>query len=151
MRVISTASQAFVARTPEDVFRFVTTPDNWVDSHPVTAAVRGNTYDTAGAGVQWIEVIKPNPETPAFEVEWSATIAAPGRLWIIETDRLAFAGLRCRIAYTFLNEDVGTRFHRDMACLLNDEVQLDPAIAAALANPAPHDTYLARVKEKLER
>ena len=84
-------------------------------------------------------------------MDWWATIAAPGRLWIIETDRLAFAGLRCRIAYTFFREGNGTRFHRDMSCLVEEEVQLDSQIAAALANSAPHDAYLARVKERLER
>src|SRR4051794_20803038 len=112
MRVISTSSQIVIRRSPDEVFRFVTTPDNWVGAHPVTAAVRGETHQPALAGAHWTEVIQPGPQAQPFEVEWWATIAAPGRLWVIETDKLAFAGLRCRIAYTFVEESSGTRFHR---------------------------------------
>jgi hypothetical protein len=151
MRVIGTTSQIFIGRPPEEVFHFVTTPDNWVGSHPVTAGVRGETHAPAGAGAHWTEVIRPDPQAQAFETEWWVTIAAPGRLWVIETERLALPGLRCRIAYTFRNEGEGTRFHRDMSSLVGGEVQLDPVLAAALSNPAPHDAYLARIKERLER
>jgi hypothetical protein len=151
MRVIGTSSQILIARPPGDVFRFVTTPDNWVGSHPVTASVRGETSQPRGAGTRWVEVIQPNPQAPGFETEWWATIAVPDRLWAIETKRLAFDGLRCRIVYTFSAEAGGTRFHRDMACLVSDELRLDPAMEAALAMPDPHDAYLARLKQKLEQ
>ncbi|MBV8094120.1 MAG: hypothetical protein JOY71_16940 [Acetobacteraceae bacterium] len=150
MRVISTASQIFIERTPTEVFRYVTTPDNWVGTHPVTASVRGATHEPAGAGTHWKEMIQPNPQAEPFETEWWVTIAVPSRLWIIETEKLAFPGLRCRIAYTFVSAGKGTHFYRDMACLVDDEVQLDPGLADALANPAPHDAYVASIKEKLE-
>lgn len=150
MRVIGTSSQVTVGRPPEEVYGFVTKPDNWVGTHPVTAGVRGDTQGSAAAGAQWIEVIQPGPGAPAFEVEWWATIAVPGRLWVIETERLAFPGLRCRIVYTFVAEGGGTRFHRDMASLVGDQAPLDPAMEAALASPAVHDAYLAAIKTKLE-
>ena len=150
MRVIGTQSDALIARPPEQVFRFVTTPDNWVGMHPVTASVRGQTSAPASAGIHWTEVIQPGPEAQPFDTEWWATIAAPFRLWVIETERLAVPGLRCRIVYTFLTEGTGTHFHRDMASLVSDAAQLDPALEAALANPAPHDAYLLAIKRKLE-
>jgi uncharacterized protein YndB with AHSA1/START domain len=150
MRAISTTSHIFIERAPEQVFRFVTTPDNWVGTHPVTSAVRGETDKPAGAGAHWIEVIQANPQAQPFETEWWATIAAPPRLWIIETDQLGRPGLGCRIAYTFRAEGNGTRFHRDMSCLVSEQMQLEPTLEAALAEPAPHDLYLARIKDRLQ-
>jgi len=151
MRVIGTSSETWIARPPRDVFRFVTTPDNWVRCHPVTASVRGETRRPRMAGTHWIEVIQSDPQAPAFEAEWWATIAAPHRLWVIETERLAFDGLRCRIVYNFRDEAGGTRFQRDMVCLVSDDIRLGPPVEAALAVPDPHDLYLERLKQKLER
>ncbi|MDT7726407.1 MAG: hypothetical protein QOI21_2983 [Actinomycetota bacterium] len=154
MRTATTSSETTIQRTPEEVFAFVTTPLNWVGTHPVTAEVKGDADSAADIGARWIEVIRAPGETIGQDTHWLATTAAPGHTWVIETDQLAFPGVRCQIVYTFVARDGGTYFRRDMSVLVPDDAEIDPdvvdALLAGVSDSSIHDQYLANVKAKLE-
>jgi hypothetical protein len=81
------------------------------------------------------------------------TAADPGARWVIETDRLRLAGVRCEITYTFRPEADGTRFDRQMRTDYPDDLPDDlPAdFGATLRDGSVHADYLANVKAALER
>jgi hypothetical protein len=122
-----------------------------VGTHPVTAAVEGETQAPAGAGARWVEVIRPPGDPAGFRTEWLATLAAPGHTWVIETDRLLMAGVRCQIVYTFIDRPQGTYFRRDMSVLIDDTADVDESWFANLSDGSAHEGYLHAVKAALER
>jgi hypothetical protein len=149
MVAVHTHSRTTIERAPEDVYEFVTTPANWVGTHPVTEGVKGDTGRSAGVGDHWTEVIR-TPDAGSFDAEWTATKADPGKAWKIETDQLRLPGVRCEITYTFLSDGGSTDFRRDMVAIFPDE----PAyleFAERAEDPSIHDDYLAKVKAALER
>jgi hypothetical protein len=151
MRIVQTGAEITIGRSPAEVYAFVTTPANWVGTHPVTAAVEGATEAPAAAGARWVEVIRPPGETAGFRTEWLATIAAPGHTWVIETDRLRMPGVRCQIVYTFGDRPQGTYFRRDMSVLVDDAAAVDDTLFANLGDGSAHEGYLRTVKAALER
>jgi len=151
MRIVQTGAEIAVERSPGQVYEFVTTPANWVGTHPVTAAVEGATETPAAAGARWAELIRPPGEATGFRTEWLATLAAPGHTWVIETDRLRVAGVRCQIVYTFADHPQGTYFRRDMSVLVGDDADVDEALFANLSDGSAHEGYLRAVKAALER
>lgn len=121
---------------PQAAYEFVTTPDNWVGTHPVTAEVSGeSTGQSAGQGTSWSELISPRGIDP-FKVRWTVIEAIPGARWVIVAPTLRGPGEHCEIVYTFEDADGGTDFHRVMTVHspVNDV----------------HDEYLAKVKQALE-
>ncbi|WP_328609491.1 hypothetical protein OG943_10295 [Amycolatopsis sp. NBC_00345] len=151
MRIVQTSAETTIGRNPGQVYEFVTTPANWVGTHPVTAAVEGATQAPAAAGARWIEVIRPPDDPTGFRTEWLATLAAPGHTWVIETDRLLTAGVRCQIAYTFTDHPQGTYFRRDMSVLVDDTADVEESMLANLSDGSAHEGYLEAVKAVLER
>jgi hypothetical protein len=151
MRIAQTSAETTIGRNPSQVYAFVTTPANWVGTHPVTAAVEGTTRASAAAGARWVELIRPPGDAAGFRTEWLATLAAPGHTWVIETDRLRTTGVRCQIVYTFADHPQGTYFRRDMSVLVDDNADVDESLFANLSDSAPHEGYLRAVKAALER
>jgi hypothetical protein len=151
MRIVQTGAETTIGRSPGQVYEFVTTPANWVGTHPVTAAVEGATQTPAVAGARWVELIRPPGDAAGFRTEWLATLAAPGHTWVIETDRLQTPGVRCQIAYTFSDHPQGTYFRRDMAVLVDDNADVDESLFVALSDGSAHESYLRAVKAALER
>jgi hypothetical protein len=151
MRIVQTSAEITIGRDPGEVYEFVTTPANWVGTHPVTAAVEGATEAPAVAGSRWVEVIRPPGDTTGFRTEWLATLAAAGHTWVIETDRLLLAGVRCQIVYTFADHPQGTYFRRDMSVLVDDTADVDESWFANLSDGSAHEGYLKAVKAALER
>jgi hypothetical protein len=151
MRIVQTGAETVIGRTPGEVYEFVTTPANWVGTHPVTAAVEGATQTPATAGARWVELIRPPGDTAGLRTQWLATLAAAGHTWVIETDRLQTAGVRCQIVYTFTDHPQGTYFRRDMSVLVDDAADVDESLFTNLADGSAHDGYLRAVKAALER
>jgi hypothetical protein len=151
MRIVQTGAETTIGVNPDQVYEFVTTPANWVGTHPVTAAVEGETRAPAVAGARWVELIRPPDDKPGFRTEWLATLAAPGHTWVIETDRLRTAGVRCQIVYTFTDHPQGTYFRRDMAVLVDDDADVEESLFANLSDGSAHESYLHAVKAALEQ
>jgi hypothetical protein len=149
MRIVQTGAEIVIGRNPGEVYEFVTTPANWVGTHPVTAAVEGATQAPAVAGAQWAEVIRPPGDTTGFRTEWLATLSAAGHTWVIETDRLQTAGVRCQIVYTFADHPQGTYFRRDMSVLVDDAADVDESLFTNLSDGSAHEGYLGAVKAAL--
>jgi hypothetical protein len=149
----ATSSSIHVRCEPEQVYEFVSTPVNWVGTHPVTAAVTaagaGVCRQSAGEGTRWTELIHDPDGAEPFAVEWVVVVAEPGRRWVIATDRLRVPGLHCRITYTFTAAGGGCDFRRDMTSALPDEATAR-LYGDALRDPASHDACLANVKTALE-
>ncbi|MEU9211005.1 SRPBCC family protein [Streptomyces sp. NPDC048415] len=136
MRSTTTRNSIPLKCTPQAAYEFVTTPDNWVGTHPVTAEVIGdNTGQSAVVGASWIEVIVHEGEAP-FKAEWTVTEAIPGARWVIVAYELRGPREHCEIVYTFDEADGGTEFTRVMTVH-------SPSVDR-------HGVYLKKVKEALE-
>ncbi|MET7991751.1 hypothetical protein ABZU76_12650 [Amycolatopsis sp. NPDC005232] len=159
MRAITISNDTRISRSPEEVYDYVTKPENWVGTHPVTVAVRDAPEGSAVAGTRWIEVIgAPGTlDEGGYDTEWLATTSVPGHTWVIETDRLRFDGVRCQIVYTLMAEGSWTYFRRDMTVLVAAGADLDPVLEkkfmedSAHPGDSVHAGYLAAVKAALER
>ena len=142
---------------PQRLFDFVTTPSNWVGTHPATKGVRGNTASPKGLGERWFELVEP-PGGRRFEAEWSVVKADPPMLWQIRADKLA--GLPAAATITYMidervgeglaNARRGSHFRRDMVFSLPDDFQVSDSLRATLTSRETHDLYLKAVKERLE-
>jgi uncharacterized protein YndB with AHSA1/START domain len=111
-----------IARSPDDVFNFVTTPANWPKFWPLTIRVEGATAAPLALGQQCVEHVWVGPWRGRFN--WTASeVSRPQRFVLTgaaiteDLPREMLALLRdvpCRIEYTIANEGSGTRFERVM-------------------------------------
>lgn len=154
MLTTATSSEIVIDADAATIYDFVTRPDNWVGTHPVTRWVKGETAEPAGVGTTWREGIQRDGDDRLWDVTWLSSVAVPGHIWVIETDELGLPGVRCRIVYTLTPEGRGTRFRRDMTVLIGDEVGLPAELRAAFEatgdDSGVHDDYLSNVKAALE-
>ncbi|GAA3706981.1 SRPBCC family protein [Streptomyces tremellae] len=136
MRSTTAYNSIHLTCSPQAAYEFVTKPDNWVGTHPVTVEVGGDgTGQPAGQGVSWTEMISAHGKEP-YRVEWTVTEAVPGARWVIVCPNLRGPGEYCQIVYTFDESDGGTEFTRVMTIHspVNDV----------------HGQYLENVKKALE-
>jgi len=156
MREFRILSEVDVMCRPERLYEFVTTPNNWVGTHPSTRAVRGETGSPKGLGERWIEVIEA-PGGRRFEAEWRVTKADAPKLWEIQADN--FGGLPATVTITYVltegrdgraGASGGTHFQRDMVTALPDSFPVSDGLRAALTSRESHDTYLRAIKEEVE-
>ena len=153
MKTFRILSEIDVACTPQRVYDFVTTPDNWVGTHPVTKAVRGETGSPRGLGAHWIELIE-GPSGRRFEAEWRVTEARAPALWKIQADN--FGGIPATVTITYNIEGSSdaagrTHFGRDMVTSIPDDFPVSDSLKAALTSRESHDAYLGAIKEWIER
>jgi uncharacterized protein YndB with AHSA1/START domain len=149
MMEFDTVSRIHIACSPQEAYDFVTRPDNWVGTHPVTAAVKGAPDGRAGAGQRWVETIK-GPGMPAFDAEWSVVRAEPPALWEIRCEKLGPVGAEVTITYTFTPEAGGVRFDRLMVSRFGGGIEPPDEVRAALRDSAVHELYLRAVKTRIE-
>jgi Polyketide cyclase / dehydrase and lipid transport len=133
----------------EDLFKFVTTPDNWVGTHPSTLAVKGETNAERKPGDEWIEVIEP-PSGKHFEAKWTVVSEDRPRLWQIHSENFGGLPLSVRITYTLTSEKAGTHFRRDLVFTFHGDFPVDANLRAALSRREEHDEYLLRIKKRAE-
>jgi uncharacterized protein YndB with AHSA1/START domain len=112
-----------IARAPEDVFDFVTTPANWPKFWPLTIRVEGETVAPLALGGHCIEHVWVGPWRGRFA--WTASeVSRPNRFVLTgeaiteDLPREMLALLRdvpCRIEYTITSDaGRGTHFERVM-------------------------------------
>ena len=148
-RKTEVVSQTRIARDPEDVYRFVTTPANWVGTHPVTLAVEGAGGGSEGLGASWTELIK-SPLLGRVVARWEVTEANPPHSWTIRTENFARTGTTIIINYKFVADNQGTLFQRNMVNLL-PKGPLGLILAWLSRRGRMHDEYLAAIKRRLEQ
>ncbi|MFI9388048.1 SRPBCC domain-containing protein [Kutzneria sp. NPDC052558] len=147
MPTVETTSSIVIPAPPARVYETVTSPENWLGTHPVTVGVLNAPARPAVSGEHWTEVIR-TPAGQTADLAWTVDRAEPPRRWEISTDRLLADHVRCVITYTFAEQPGATLFTRRMAVTYPDGA-LDDQSAARFGNPAVHDQYLANVKKLL--
>jgi hypothetical protein len=161
MKEFRILSEIDIICSPRRLYDFVTTPDNWVGTHPVTKGVRGNTASPRGLGERWFEVIEV-PGRRQFETEWRVVKADPPRLWQIQADNVSGLPVTVTITYT-IDERVregladaksSLHFRRDMVSSLPWYLLLlvvvSKSLRDALTSSEVHDMYLKAVKDRIE-
>lgn len=141
-------NEVTVARTPPEVFAFVTTPGNWPKWHPASLAVSGATDHPLLVGEQATEDFLVAGRRG--QAVWTVTDREFPRRWTIEGH--GKEGGRAWITYTLSDQAGGTRFARDMRYRM-------PNLLAALLDPlltrdkiaAESATAVRQLKELLER
>jgi hypothetical protein len=155
-------SEIDVTCSPRALYDFVTTPNNWVGTHPATRDVKGDTGVSEGLGAHWIEVIE-GPGGRQFEAEWWVINADPPRTWEIQTDDFGGLPATVRITYLFTeshpaisggqssNDSIRTtHFQRAMVTSFPDDYKISDVLKEALKSSQIHDSYLQAVKERIE-
>jgi hypothetical protein len=103
------ANSIVIARPPDVVFAYVTTPGNWPKWHPASIAVSGATDHSLGPDEQVTEDFIVAGRKG--RVVWTVLKRDAPRQWIIEGDvEGRNAGV---ITYTLATVAQGTRFERD--------------------------------------
>jgi uncharacterized protein YndB with AHSA1/START domain len=107
-RILSAAN---IARSPADVFSYVTTPRNWPHWHPSSLAVSGEVDHPLALGEECIEdyVVAGRRGSCVWRV---VERVEPQRWTIVSVD--ASGGGSATIAYTLSPAGDGTRFLRSM-------------------------------------
>jgi uncharacterized protein YndB with AHSA1/START domain len=102
-------NSVIIARAPDDVFAYVTTPANWPKWHPASLAVAGATDHSLLAGEQVTEDFKVAGRTG--KVVWTVQKRDAPQTWQIRGDvEGRDAGV---ITYTLSPVAEGTRFDRE--------------------------------------
>lgn len=104
------ANAIVIARTPDAVFAYVTTPANWPKWHPASAAVSGATDHSLAVGEQVTEDFIVAGRKG--RVVWTVRKRDIPRTWIIEGDVDGRAAGVITYALTPVAE--GTRFEREL-------------------------------------
>jgi uncharacterized protein YndB with AHSA1/START domain len=99
-----------IARSPDTVFDFTTTPSTWPKWHPATISVEGVTYRTPKVGEQVTEDYRSGGVLN--RTRWTVVEHDSPRRWRIE-GRGKF-GEQASITYTFVPTPTGTRFEREL-------------------------------------
>ncbi len=99
-----------IARSPDAVFGFVTTPATWQKWHPATLGVEGATDHSLVVGEQVIEDYRSGGVLN--RTRWTVVECDAPQRWRIE-GRGKF-GEEAAIAYTLTTISTGTRFEREL-------------------------------------
>ena len=118
-------NEAVIARTPQQVYDYVTTPANWPRWHPSSLAVRGATDHSLLPGESVVEdfIVAGNRGT----VTWTVVAREAPVTWSIDGKNVSSRG-GGSVTYTLRPEGGGTRFTRVLtyhmpnllAAILND-------------------------------
>ncbi|HTQ74844.1 MAG TPA: SRPBCC family protein [Burkholderiales bacterium] len=102
-------NKIIIARSPQQVFDYVTTPANWPRWHPSSLAVRGATDHPLAVGESVVEdfIVAGNRGT----VTWTVTAREAPVRWSIEGRNVGSRG-GGTVTYTLAPEGGGTRFTR---------------------------------------
>jgi uncharacterized protein YndB with AHSA1/START domain len=102
-------TEADIARSPADVFAYVTTPGHWPDWHPSSLGVHGAVDHPLAVGESVDEDFRVAGRTG--RVTWRVTAREPDRLWrIAGTIGGREAGT---VSYTLTPTPAGTHFVRE--------------------------------------
>lgn len=102
-------TEATIARPPQAVFDYVTTPGYWPAWHPSSLGVSGTTDHSLKVGERVTEHFRVAGRTGV--VVWTVTNRQPPVAWVIDGN---IDGRKAGVvAYTLAPQGAGTRFQRD--------------------------------------
>lgn len=102
-------TQTHIARPPESVFAYVTTPGNWPQWHPSSLGVEG-TLSSLKVGEEVTETFRVAGRKG--QVVWRCTERQAPHRWVIE-GRIVGRKSGGTISYSLSSEHGGTRFRRE--------------------------------------
>jgi uncharacterized protein YndB with AHSA1/START domain len=142
----SIVSEATIARTPDEVFAFVTTPGNWPQWHPSSLGVSGATDHSLEVGESCVEEFVVAGRLGSCE--WRVTERDVPRRWAIATETPRGDAT---IRYDLTPQAGGTFFRRELAYRLPNALfkALDVLFMGKRVR-AESDEALWRLKRALE-
>jgi hypothetical protein len=108
-------TEAFIRRSPEEVFAFAARANTWPEWHPTATAVSGDVDRPIQAGDEILEADRFSFLTGT--IAWRVRRADPGRGWAIDgiVGGVPLAsGTKTSVAYTLVGAAGGTQFERTM-------------------------------------
>lgn len=103
-------SAAHIARTPAELFDFVTTPGNWPQWHPSSLGVRGATDHPLAVGEEVTESF--HVAGRQGEVVWTVVTCEAPKRWVIDGQIVGRAN-GGTVAYALRPDGDGTFFERE--------------------------------------
>jgi uncharacterized protein YndB with AHSA1/START domain len=141
-------SRATIARSPEEVFSYVTTPAHWPEWHPSSLGVTGATDHSLLVGEELTESFLVAGRRG--RAHWTVREREEPRRWVIfgQVD----SGGTGTIIYTLTPQDGGTSFEREFTYEMNNPLLalLDSLIVRRRIE-AESAEALRRLKERLEQ
>lgn len=142
-----------IARSPEDIFAYVTTVANWAGLHPGSQKIEGEgTTSVVKEGLEFVEKIKN--AYVEFPATWVISKVVPGKFFQFkfasQFDSPQFNDIT--ITYTLSETATGTHFTRSMVSFLKpgqNPEQLK-SFGGQYPEAVHHLKYLQGIKQKLE-
>ena len=141
-------TRATIARPPEEVFAYVTTPSHWPEWHPSSLGVTGATDHSLVAGEEVTESFLVAGRRG--KANWTVRERAEPRRWVIFGQ--VKGGGTGTIAYTLAPQDGGTLFEREFTYEMNNPLlALLDRLVLRRRIEAESSEALRRLKERLEQ
>jgi uncharacterized protein YndB with AHSA1/START domain len=140
-------SRATIARSPEEVFAYVTTPGHWPEWHPSSLGVTGATDHSLAVGEEVTEsFLVAGKRGKAI---WTVREREEPRRWVIFGQ--VEGGGTGTITYTLTPQDGGTAFEREFTYAMNNPLLalLDRLVLRRRIEGESAEA-LRRLKERLE-
>ncbi len=142
--MVKSAESVVVARTPDEVFRYVADLRNEPNWHVDVASVPPATDRVPVVGKTY--ALKFKPFMGKTDGTFTAIAVEPGARVVYQAD---FAGLQPRITYTVEREGEGTRFTRAVEMQPRGlKVMMTPMMAIMV--PRHNKTFVRNLKQALE-
>ena len=109
-------SRATIARSPEEVFSYVTTPGHWPEWHPSSLGVTGATDHSLAVGEEVTESFLVAGRRGS--AHWTVHEREEPRRWVIFGQ--VEGGGTGTITYTLTPQDGGTAFEREFSYKMNN-------------------------------
>jgi uncharacterized protein YndB with AHSA1/START domain len=140
-------SRATIARLPEEVFSYVTTPGHWPEWHPSSLGVTGATDHSLAVGEEVTESFLVAGRRG--KATWTVREREEPHRWVIVGQ--VEGGGTGTITYTLAPQEGGTAFERDFTYKMNTLLLalLDTLILRRRIE-GESDEALRRLKERLE-
>ena len=140
-------TRATIARSPEEVFTYVTTPGHWPEWHPSSLGVTGATDHSLAVGEDVTESFLVAGRRGT--AHWTVREREEPRRWVIFGQ--VEGGGTGTITYTLTPQDGGTAFARDFTYeMTNPFLALLDALVLRRRIEAESTEALRRLKERLE-
>jgi uncharacterized protein YndB with AHSA1/START domain len=139
--------RATIARSPEEVFAYVTTPGHWPEWHPSSLGVTGATDHSLAVGEEVTESFLVAGRRG--KVVWTVREREEPRRWVIFGQ--VEGGGTGTITYALTPQDGGTAFERDFTYEMNNQLLalLDRLVLHRRID-AESSEALRHLKERLE-
>lgn len=157
MGYFMSSSQTVLSHLAEDVYDFVSNPNNWSKTYEGSHGIADRIKTPLDVGDVWTEVVQPS-NTFSCRSTWKLITAERPRKWVFQqiddigaaADGTGGVDGITTISYTFEPASEGqTLFIRTLCCELPRGVRIPDQLLIARAQPAGIDNYHDAVAREL--